>query len=257
MFNGKYISLREIIYRLKRHPLLANVEIADIAYDAIDVINLVGAPLIYESKLAVLDVAEFRTELPCDLLYTLSVGKVTEQGLISPLSSTTSTRAGNQACANNAGGTVTELQTYSVKRGYMYFDFEEGQIEVNYKAVALDSDGFPMIPDNVSIIKAIENYVKIQHFTIKVDMGEMSERPLQRAEQDYYWFVGQAQGSFLMPDIDEMESIKNSLIRIIHATNEHDYGFKYQSVGTEKGTSDRGIITAGQDDGDGLSDGLV
>ena len=256
MFNGKYISLREVIYRLKRHPLLADIEIGDIAYDAIDVIKMTAAQLIYESKPAILTVAEFRTELPCDLLYILSAGKLVDD-FVSPLNADTSARAGNHGCISAAGGTSSNLQTYSVKRGYMYFDFEDGQVEINYKAIATDDDGYPMIPDNTQLIKAIENYVKVNHFGIKVDLGEMSAHALQRAEQDYAWYVGAAQGSLLMPDLDEMESIKSSLIRIIHATNEHDYGFKYQSQGTPRGAESNAIITAGQDDGDGLSDGLV
>jgi len=256
MFNGKYISLREVVYRLKRHPLLSDIEIGDIAYDAIDVIKMTAAPLIYESKPAILTVAEFRTELPCDLLYILSAGKLIDD-VVSPLNADTAARAGNHGCISAAGGSSTSLQTYSVKRGYMYFDFEDGQVEINYKAIATDDDGYPMVPDNTQLIKAIENYVKVNHFGIKVDLGEIPAHVLQRAEQEYSWYIGAAQGSLLMPDLDEMESIKNSLIRILHATNEHDFGFKYQSLGPG-GTGDgNNIITAGQDDGAGLNDGLV
>ena len=247
MFNGKYISLREVIYRLKRHPLLASVEVGDIAYDALDVLKLIAAPLIYPSKFELLTVTEFRAELPCDMLSIISAGKVNAD-FVSPLTKDTSNRAGNHGCVSIAGGNSTDLQTYSIKRGYIYFDFEDGQVEINYKGIALDADGYPMIPDNTSVIKAIENYVKINHFGIKVDLGEMPAHGLQRAEREYAWYVGQAQGALTLPDVDEMESIKNSLIRIIHATNEHDYGFKYQSVGivgSGSGNSDS-VITASQ-----------
>ena len=244
MFNGKYISLREVIYRLKRHPLLADIEVGDIAYDALDVINLIAAPLIYPSKFELLTVKEFRAEIPCDMLSVISVGRV-DNDFVSPLNVDTSNRAGNHGCVSVAGGNSVALQTYSIKRGYVYFDFEDGQVEINYKGLALDEDGYPMIPDNTSVIKAIENYVKIQHFGIKVDLGEMPAQGLMRAERDYSWYIGQAQGALTMPDIDEMESIKNSLVRIIHATNEHDYGFKYQSlgVGVSDGDSDAIIVT--------------
>jgi len=225
MFNGRYISLKEVIYRLKRHPLLSHVEIGDIAYDAMDIINLVGTPLIYESKVKFLDIEEFRTALPCDFLYIISAGKIVNE-MVSPLSTGTSTRAGNEPCINANGFNTLEIGTYSIKRGYMYFEFETGTVEVNYKAVALDEDGYPMIPDNVSLIKAIEEHVKVQHFRMMVDMQEMPEGPLRRAETEYAWYIGQAQGTLLMPDLDEMESIKNSLIRIVHETSEHDNGFR-------------------------------
>jgi len=231
MFSGKYISLNEVIYRLKRHPLLANIEVGDIAYDALDVINLVSAPMIYDSKVEILDVTEYRAELPCNLLSITSAGVLTSLDTISPMNKDTSTRATNYKCLTEANANSITLNTYQVKRGYIYFDFEEGQVELNYKGIVLDDDGYPMIPDNTSLIKAIESYVKINHFGIKVDLGEMPAHGLQRAEQEYSWYIGQAQGAFTMPDVDEMESIKNSLVRIIHATNEHDYGFKYQSVG--------------------------
>lgn len=236
MFNGKYISLKEVVYRLKRHPLLSHVEIGDIAYDAMDIINLVGVPLIYESKLSFVDVEEFRAILPCDFLYILSAGKLVNQ-MVSPLVASTSTRAGNWACVSATGLNSAEVGTYAIKRGYIYFDFEEGTAELNYKAVALDDDGYPMIPDNISLIKAIEEHVKVQHFRMKVDLQEMSEGPLMRAEREYAWYIGQAQGTLLMPDLDEMESIKNSLVRIIHETSQHDNGFRANAVDVLNGSS--------------------
>jgi len=229
MFNGRYIELQELIYRLKRHPLLANVEIGDIAYDAIDVIKLVGAPVMYESMWELLDVKEYRAEIPCELINVLSIGRITDQEYVTPLNKSTSTRGGNWKCATASGLKSVQLDTYDIKRGYIYFDFEEGQAEINYKAIACDESGFPKIPDDTSLIKAIEAAVKVNHFGIKVDLGEIAQHVLQRAEQDYTWYIGQAQGSLLMPDIDEMESIKNALIRIIPNTRQHDTGFKFQS----------------------------
>lgn len=249
MFNGKYTSLQEVIYRLKRHPLLANIEIADIAYDAMDVINLLGAPLIYESKVKFLDVEEFRTPLPCDLLYTLSVGRLVNDR-ISPMSSSTSTRAGNWSCVDANGASTLPLSTYAIKRGFIYTDFEEGTVEVNYKAVALDEDGYPMIPDHVSVIKAIEANVTAQHFKVKVDMGEIAESALRRAETDYSWYMAQAQSILAIPDVDEMESIKNGLIRLIHNTSEHDNGFRNLAInpkGAVSGNLNTGAVSGAQD----------
>lgn len=231
MFNGRYTTLQEVIYRLKRNPLLSNIEVGDIAYDAMDVINLLGAPLIYESKVEFLDVEEFRTPLPCDFLNVLSVGKIVNN-MVSPMVSSTSTRAGNWGCVDANGGNSVSLNTYAIKRGFIYTDFEEGTIEVNYKAVVLDDDGYPKIPDDVSVIKAIEASVKINHFTIKVDMGEMAEGPLRRAEQEYSWYIAQAQNKLAIPSYDEMESIKNGLIRIVSNFNQHDNGFRDFSINT-------------------------
>jgi len=217
------------MYRIRRNPLLTNIEIGDIAYDTMDVLKLIGAPAIFQAQPTILSVSEYRTQIPCNLHKIISVSRF-NNNFFSPLVKDTSNRATNHGCLAKVGVNSVNVDTYEVKRGFIYFDFEEGDIELNFSAIAVDEDGYPMIPDNVSVIKAIEAAIKVSHYTVKFDMGDISERVLNKAEQEYAWYIGQAQTSLIMPDVDEMESIKNSLIRLTHNLNEHNTGFAFQAA---------------------------
>lgn len=64
----------------------------------------------------------------------------------------------SKACHN--GPHHNSPDVFTIQNGYLYTNFEHGDILLTYKGFALDEDGLPMIPDNVLIEKAIEDYIK-------------------------------------------------------------------------------------------------
>ena len=61
-------------------------------------------------------------------------------------------------------------------------------------------------------------------------MGEIPNYTIQRLERDYAWYVGQAESALKMPSVDEMETIRNSLIRFIPNYRAHLEEFDYESL---------------------------
>lgn len=49
---------------------------------------------------------------------------------------------------------------FTIQNGRIYTNFEHGDLFLVYKGFALGEDGLPMIPNNVIIEKAIEDYIK-------------------------------------------------------------------------------------------------
>jgi len=80
MFNGKFISIREIVYRVKRNALMADANFSDMVLDVLDLIRSIGAPMAYESNIKYLNVVDYRAELPDNLFYIESVEKVEPTG---------------------------------------------------------------------------------------------------------------------------------------------------------------------------------
>ena len=115
--------------------------------------------------------------------------------------------------------------TYKVQGRVIFTSMKEGVIEIAYQAIKVDEDGFPLIPDNSSFIRALELYIKKNHFTVLFDLGKISPAVYSNVQQEYAWAVGQAQSDLIRPTIDQMEAFSNSWNTLIPRMSEHKSGF--------------------------------
>ena len=98
-------------------------------------------------------------------------------------------------------------------------------VEIAYKSIPVDEDGFPLLIDNENYLAALEAYIKKQVFTIKFDTGKISAGILQNAQTEYAWAAGALQDEFTVPSISEMESITRMINTMIPKMREFDTGF--------------------------------
>jgi len=68
---------------------------------------------------------------------------------------------------------VTDL-TYKIQGTFLYTTVKEGTIELSYRAISTDEEGYPLLPDNSSFSRALELFVKKSWFTILFDLGKIS-----------------------------------------------------------------------------------
>ena len=122
--------------------------------------------------------------------------------------------------------------TYKIQNSIIYTSIKEGDIEIAYRAMRVDNEGYPLIPDDSSFIQALELYIKKKVFTILFDQGKINQAVLQNTQQEYAWAVGQARSSLSIPTIDQMESISNSWNTLVQRSAEHRRGFK--TLGTKE-----------------------
>jgi hypothetical protein len=115
--------------------------------------------------------------------------------------------------------------TYKLQGNAIYTSMKEGLIEIVYNAVVVDSEGYPMIPDNSSFVRALEFYIKKQVFTVLFDLGQINQQVYTNVCQEYAWYVGQAQSDLVRPTVDQMESITNMWNTLIPRVKEHSRGF--------------------------------
>ena len=115
--------------------------------------------------------------------------------------------------------------TYKIQGNCIFTaPLEQGQIEIAYQAMPMDEEGYPLIPDNSSYSRALEAYIKREWFTILFDQGKLNGQVLARADQEYSFYVGQAQSEIIMPTIDQMEAISNMWNTLL-PRDEHRHGF--------------------------------
>ena len=115
--------------------------------------------------------------------------------------------------------------TYKTQGMVIFTSTKNVDVEIAYHAFAVDGEGYPLLPDNASFLRGLENYIKLQWFTILYDMGKLSQQVLANTQQEYAWAVGDAQSEFSRLDLDKAETLFNSFKTLLPRNNEHWKGF--------------------------------
>lgn len=184
----------------------------------IDFMRLVGVPDMFTEKVAVLNINNYRAALPEDF-YQVNQIRTTEGNYFRYAGDTFHTHK----CFDN---TANVDLTYKIQGGVIITSIEKGCIEISYQAIAVDEEGYPMIPDNSSFTRAVQAYIKKEWFTILFDQTKISQQAFQQAQQDYAWAVGDCRSEFNRLTIDKAESLFNSWRTLIIRDSEHRRGFK-------------------------------
>ena len=222
--NINWVKLPVILDRLLRHPLLTDLNLETAIQYTLDFISAMGLPNVYVDKVETIDIKEYRGELPCDLV-SINQVRLHKNG-IALRAMTDNFNA--YPTHDHEGGDWGERGEPSFKtQGRVIFtSIRHEKIDISYKAIMLDDDGLPLIPDNSIFLKALELYIKKEWFTILFDMGKISPAVLNNTQQSYAFVAGQCNNEFLIPSVNEMEAITNSLNQLIPRTNEFRNGFK-------------------------------
>lgn len=204
-------------------------------------ISLHGYPKLYKDKDAIIPIKDFRGMLPCDLESIIQV-KDPKSGLC--LRSMTDTFNMKDTyeercftCEQKPFDKelkelyipprhIHEEMSFKTQGRVIYTSFPDGEIEIRYKSIPVDEDGFPLIIDNENYLAALEAYIKVQVFTIKYDTGKINAGILQNAQQDYAWKAGQLQDEFTVPSISEMETYTRMYNTALMSMRHFDGGFK-------------------------------
>ena len=212
-----YISVKEVLSRLLRHPLLRDLDLETAIQFVIDFISCMGLPNIYADKVTTICIDNFRGILPCDLIAINQV-RLARNGVCL------------RAMTDNFNGTHSEDKgelSFKTQGSVIFTSFKTGDIEISYKAIPTDDGGLPLLPDNPVFLKTLELYIKKEWFTILFDMGKISPAVLQNTQQSYAFAAGQCNNEFLIPSVSEMEALTNSWNQLLSRTNEFRYGFKH------------------------------
>lgn len=212
---NEYISIRQILDNLLEHPLLKDLTLERVVHYTVKFMQIVGMPRLFEEKVTIVKIENYRAVLPCDYYQMIQVRKHKTNEAFRY--STDNFHLGNhQGSLDN---------TYKIQGNIIYTSLKDGEIEVAYRAIAVDNEGYPALPDNGIFTTALELYIKKRRFTTLFDEGKISAAVLQNVQQEYAWAVGQCQSDLVRPTIDQMESIANSWNTLIPRTTEHSRGF--------------------------------
>lgn len=224
----RYTNLRVVVDRLMRNPLLE-----DLTWDAaiqytVDFLGIVGNPRMFIEKEVDIPITSYRGILPNDWVDTISVfymGKDTSVKMPSgglPVRYSTST----SNLDSDAYDGMVEA-TYMIQNSIIVFSLETAIIKMSYRAIAVDeNDGAPLLIDNASFIRALETYIKLQHYTILFELGKVIPAVYNNLQQQYAWAVGACESEMLRLDLPRAESFFNMYSTLIIRGNEYNNKFK-------------------------------
>lgn len=212
-----------------RHPMLRDIPFETAVEYAVDFISLMGTPGLYTEKTAIIKIENWRGALPCDFEHMIQVrvaGKQHSRRWIDchfgpvPLTYRASGHSFHMSDIKPNSGLTGEL-TYKIQGMVIFTSTKDVDIEIAYRAFATDDEGYPLLPDNTSFLRGLENYIKLQWFTVMFDMGKISQAVLQNAQQEYAWAAGDAQSEFSRLTLDEAETLFNSFKTLLPRNHEH------------------------------------
>lgn len=210
----QYVNIRRVIDSIMQHPLLQDITFEQVVDMTVAFMRLVGVPEMFVEKTAVLEVSKYRAALPCDYYQMVQVRSNGDA-----LRYTT-----DSFHMSDEKNSFKTDKTYKVQGNIIYTSFAEGALEIAYRAIALDSEGYPLLPDNSSFLRALELYIKKQWFTVLFDLGKIQGAVLQNTKQEYAWAVGDCHCEFHRMSIDKAESFFNSWKSLI-MKDSHRNGF--------------------------------
>lgn len=213
----RYISIKQVLDDILDHPLLQDITLERAVNYAIEFIRRMGIPQVFQEKTAFLEVKNHKALLPCDF--------ISMQGV-------------RDACGHSYRYTTDTFHTshlhrdnheltYKLQGNVLYSSEREGKLEIAYLSINLDEEGYPMIPDEASFVRALELYIKRNYFTILFDMGKINQGVLQNTQQEYAFAVGEAKAHLSTPTVDQMQSITNMMNQLILHITEHDTQFRH------------------------------
>lgn len=217
-----YVSVKEVLSRILRHPLLQNVTLEQAVQHTIDFLGVFGMPKLFEDREETIHIEDFRGRLPCNCIQINQI-KECKTGVC--LRSMTDNFMPREHRDKYEGHKRPQEFTFKTQGRVIYTSFKSGDIMVSYKSVPIDEDGFPLLIDNPVFMRTLELYIKMEEFTTLFDMGKISPAVLQNTQQQYAWSAGQLQSEFTIPSQSEMESISRMWNTLIQRTSEFDNGF--------------------------------
>lgn len=226
----KTTNIRRVADRIMRHPLLRDVPFETILDYTVDFLQIVGVPSLFEEKTALLHVENYRCMLPCDYVSMIQVKTAKKVDDIEPnhrsnVSYRYSTDSFHMSKEKSDVERYGTDLTYKIQGCVIYTSTKDTDIEIAYNAIATDGEGYPLLPDNPSFLRALEAYVKKQQFTILFDLGKLQPAILQNAQQEYAWAVGDCETEFNRLTLDKAESLFNSWRTLLIRDSEHRHGF--------------------------------
>lgn len=246
----QYTNIRRVLDNIHEHPLMADVTLEQAVRYTVRFIGLHSFPKMFQDKTCTVEIQDFRGMLPCDLVSIIQVRDTHNDVFLRAMTDTfPGANKANQSNWSNQSDWANhstkkdgldfrntyipperkymEEPSFKTQGRVIFTSFPEGCVEIAYRSIPTDDDGFPLLIDNENYLAALEAFIKVQVFTIKFDTGKINANVLQNAQQDYAWRAAELGTEFNSLSYSEAEALTRFNNTLITDMRAFDRGFKH------------------------------
>ena len=228
----KYTSIRRVLDDLIEDAHMENLTLEQVVRHTIRFIGKHGFPRFYQDKVDEVEIHEFRGLLPCDLISIQQV-KDCKSGICLRSMTDNFPEAMIEPADHfhyapeRVGFNITRPElSFKTQGRIIYTNIKEGKVQVAYKAIPVDEDGFPLLLDNESYLDALEAYIAMKVIRNKFRQGKIPAAVYQDAQTEYGVAAKELLTEMTTPSVSEMQSITNMFNSLIPRVSEFYNGFK-------------------------------
>lgn len=250
MHNGKYKSFKTVLWRAMRHEFCSDLSEEQAAEYSLELIRRSQLGFVFGDITKYAVVKDYRASIPCDLVYVrgirytldnvddsiyendeapdfvedrLAISRLTNWV---PVKYTGNIYQSSYHCNGKEPADQDCTVTYTLNNNYIYLSEKCGYVEISYKGLLMDEEGYPLIPDNQAFEDALYYYILKEHLFALNAVGKVTDRFYNKLEQEYSWAIGQASTSLKLAGMDNWEEVMTGVRRLIQDANYSDYGYK-------------------------------
>jgi hypothetical protein len=214
-----YSSVQEIIERVLDTFDTEDIDYSVLIRHAADGLALIGT---YDQMVEGIEkvvIKNYRGALPCNIASVEQVRNCSHKVPVRLSSNTFHTANDNPNLHQN----VSEKGfTYSINGDYIITNFKEGEVELAVTKFPVDDKGFPLIPNAVEYKMALENYL-LERIGYKLYLKDRITRDkYEEMKTQKMFYMGVAESFGQTPSAEQMELIKNVMVRLLEVPLSRD-----------------------------------
>ena len=121
--------------------------------------------------------------------------------------------------ATEDGTTFTHNVYYTINGGWIKCNIRNGYLLLSYQAIPVDSDNYPLVPDDEAFLEALYWYINMKMTYPEWKQGRIRDAVYYDCKSSWNYYRKQAYANAMMPDQGQLEAIKNTWIRLIPEIN--------------------------------------
>jgi len=107
------------------------------------------------------------------------------------------------------------MYTYRLTDGWVFCNLSSTTLEISYKAIPVDEENSPLVPDDTKVINAVVSSVAYRLAKRLAIREEISAKAFDIIEKDALFNMASARSGNKVLDMSEMESFKNRFLRLM------------------------------------------
>jgi len=118
---------------------------------------------------------------------------------------------------------------YTINNNYIKLNVKDGYLKMVYLTSPTDEEGYPLVPDDSGFKDAMYWYIVKQLYYPDWALGTIRDKVYEHAESKWRFFAKQAYANAMMPDLGQLESLKDQWNKLFPELYEFDANFSQLS----------------------------